>query len=471
MPVLLTVSCVDSLDDYNIDKKRASAVPATTLFSSAVKNLSDNVTTPNVNVNNFRLYVQQWATVTYTSEPRYDLTSRTISESFWQGLYRDVLADLKEARRIIDADASLLPGIKANQLAQIGVIEVYTWAVLVNTFSNVPYTKALDSKIALPAYDDASTIYYDLLTRLDASIAAFDTGSAGIGGSADILYGGDIDRWIKFGNSLKLKLAMILADKDPGKAKTMVQQAVANAISANNENARHTYLSSTPNNNPLSSNLQGPLSSRQDFVAAKPIVDLMNTLNDPRRPFYFTSVGDNYVGGVYGFPNAYATTSHISDKIAAPTFEALLLDNAEVKFLLAEAVERNFITGDAQTYYNQAIRASITYWGGTEADATAYLAQPDVAYSTAAGSYKQKIGVQKWIALNNRGYDSWIEWKRLDYPVLVPPSGSGVPAGLAIPVRLIYPVNEQNINGTQHGLAANAIGGDLPSIKLFWDIN
>ncbi|MBT1699459.1 SusD/RagB family nutrient-binding outer membrane lipoprotein [Fulvivirgaceae bacterium PWU4] len=471
LPVVLVTACVDSLDDYNIDQKRAAAVPATTLFSNAVKNLSDVITTPNVNTNNFRLYVQQWSVVEYITEARYSMTARNIPENFWGGLYRDVLADLKESKRIVNADALLLPEVKSNQLAQIEVMEVYTWSVLVNTFGNVPYKQALDPKIPLPAYDDASEIYSDLLTRLDAAIAGFSTTATGITGSADILYAGNIEKWKKFSNSLKLKLAMVLADKDPGKAKTLVQQAAPNVITSNAENARHTYLTSSPNNNPLSNNLVTPFTTRKDFVAGKTIIDVMNTLNDPRRPFFFTTVGGAYVGGRIGFTNDYALTSHISDKISAPTFEALLLDYSEVQFLLAEAVERGFITGNAETYYNEAITASILYWGGTAAEATTYLAQSAVAYTTAAGDYKQKIGTQKWLALNNRGYDSWLEWRRLDYPVLLPPSGPDVPDNLKVPVRMIYPIVEQNVNGAQRELAAAAIGGDASTTKLFWDVN
>jgi hypothetical protein len=136
----LITSCVDDLKDYNIDQKRASAVPAPTLFANAVKSLIDVLNTPNVNTNNFRLYVQQWATVTYTAEPRYDMTSRTIPQSWWQTIYRDVISDLKEARRLITADNLLVAEVKANQLAQIEVMECYAWSVLVNTFGNVPYS-------------------------------------------------------------------------------------------------------------------------------------------------------------------------------------------------------------------------------------------------------------------------------------------------------------------------------------------
>ncbi len=142
------------------------------------------------------------------------------------------------------------------------------------------------------------------------------------------------------------------------------------------------------------------------------------------------------------------------------------MDYSEVQFLLAEAVERGFIAGTAETYYNNAITASIIYWGGLASDATAYLAQPSVAYTTATGNYKEKIGVQKWIALNNRGYEAWVEWRRLDYPVLAP----ALPT-LVIPKRLIFPVSEQTQNGTAYTAAAAAMGGDLTTTKLFWDVN
>lgn len=466
----LVTSCVDDLKDYNISKKSAAAVPPATLFANAVRNLIDVLNTPNVNTNNFRLYIQQWATVTYTAEPRYDMTSRTIPQSWWQTIYRDVIADLKEAKRLITADNSLLPEVKANQLAQIEVMELYSWSVLVNTFGNIPYSKSFDPASTLPEYDDAATVYSDVLTRLDAAIANLNSTKAGIAATYDILYAGNIGRWVKFSNSLKLRLAMILADKDAAKATTMVTQAVAGGLMASNaDNARHTFLATAPNNNLVSNNLVAPFTTRQDFVASKTIVDKMNTLNDPRRQFYFTSVSGVYVGGINGYPNTYASTSHIGDKITAPTFEALFMDYSEVEFALAEAAARGFIAGGAavaETHYNNAITASIIYWGGTATDATTYLAQPAVAYTTATGTYKQKIGEQKALALNNRGYDAWIEWRRLDFPVLTP-----AVAGLNIPVRLIYPVSEQTQNGTAYTNAVNAMGGsDVTTVKLFWDM-
>nr|WP_295934753.1 SusD/RagB family nutrient-binding outer membrane lipoprotein [uncultured Dyadobacter sp.] len=468
LPFLLLTACVDSLEDYNVDTKRPSTAPPVTLFSNALKGLADTLTSPNVNVNNYRLYTQQWTTTTYLDEPRYNVTARIVPESFWRGLYKGVISDLNESRRLINADGLLGQATKDVQLAQIEVVEVMTWAALVNTFGNIPYSESMNPENPLPKYDDAKTVYDAILARLDAALPKLESKGTPFGGG-DLLYKGNIAQWVKFGNSLKLKLAMIIADSDPDKAKKMVAEAAPKVFTSNADKAAFPYISTPPNYNPIAQNLNALYTSRQDFIPSETVVNPMNELNDPRRPFLFTTIGGKYVGGQYGFLNTYSSFSHISDKIIDPAFEGLLLDYSEVEFLLAEAVERGFITGSAAEHYNKAVTASITYWGGTAAEAAAYLAQPKVAYATAEGTWKQKIGYQKWFALFNRGWESWVEWRRLDAPKLSPPSGGNVPAGLAIPVRMIYPIIEQTLNGANREAAANAIGGDLATTKLWWD--
>ncbi|NIJ53297.1 SusD/RagB family nutrient-binding outer membrane lipoprotein [Dyadobacter arcticus] len=470
LPVVLLASCVDSLDDYNINEKKATVVPPATLFSNSLKGLADVLTTPSVNTNNFRLYVQYWSTTTYLDEPRYNLTARPIPQAMWQALYRDVISDLTESRKILTADALLSPAIKNNQLAQLEIVEVYAWSVLLNTFGNIPYTEAMNPENPLPKYDDAKTVYDAILVRLDAALGMITPASAGFT-AGDLIYKGDMAKWSKFGNSLKLKLAMIIADVDAAKAKTLVAAAAPNVFTANADKAAFPYIGTPPNYNPIAQNLNILYSTRQDYVGASTLINPLNALNDPRRASFFTTTADGkYVGGNYGFLNTYANFSKVAPKIIEPTLEGLFMDYAEVEFFLAEAVERGFITsGTAASHYNAGITSSILYWGGTAADATTYLAQPLVAYATAKGDYKEKIGSQKWIALYNRGYEAWVEWRRLDYPKLLPPTGGSAPAGLAIPVRLIYPINEQTLNPANRETAAGAIGGDLAITKLWWD--
>ena len=470
LPVVLLASCVDSLDDYNINEKKAISVPPATLFSNALKGLTDVLTTPSVNTNNYRLYVQHWSTTTYLDEPRYNLTARAIPQALWQATYRDVISDLNDAKRLLNEDAFLDADIKSNEIAQIEIMEVYAWSVLLNTFGNVPYTDALNPLNPLPKYDDAKTVYDAILVRLDAALTSIKPASGSNFGAGDLLYQGNMAKWSKFGNSLKLKLAMIIADVDEAKAKTLVAAAAPNVFTSNADKAAFPYIGTPPNYNPVAQNLNRLYSTRQDYVGASTLIDPLNALNDPRRSAFFTTVNDKFVGGNYGFLNTYANFSKVGTKIIEPTLEGLLMDYSEVEFFLAEAVERGFITtGTPAEHYNNAISASILYWGGTAADVSAYLAQPKVAYATATGTYKEKIGLQKWIALYNRGWEAWVEWRRLDYPKLSPPTGGSAPAGLAIPVRIIYPINEQTLNPANREAAGTAIGGDLATTKLWWD--
>lgn len=463
--VFTLVSCEKDITSLNTDKKHPTVVAPEPLFANAQRNLSDILATPNVNSGIFRLLAQQWTETTYFDESRYDLSTRNIPQNFYAGIYRDVLRDLKEAKTLIPNNINTSADVKTNQLAIADIMQVYAYSLLVNTFGNIPYSEALDFSNSFPKFDDAKTIELDLLKRLDTDIAALKT-SAGSFGSSDNIYKGKVASWKKFAYTLKLKLGMLFADSDPAVAKAAVESAAPNVFTSNSDNAAFTYLGATPNTNPVWVNLVQ--SGRKDFVGANTLVDKMNSLDDPRRQFYFTkTTAGAYKGGIYGASNNYAAFSKPGDAIIKPSMENLFLDYVETEFLLAEAVERGFaVGGTAVTHYTNAVTASILYWGGTAVDAVTYLANPSVNYITATGNYKQKIGEQKWIALYNRGFDAWTEWRRLDFPVL------NVPPGLKytdIPLRFTYPVNEQNLNKTNYAAAASAIGGDLVKTKLFWD--
>ena len=466
--LVLAASCAD-LNSLNTDPKKASSVPGEMLFSSAEKNLYDIMTTNDVNRNVFRLLSQQQAQVTYITESRYDLGTRNIPQSFWQALYRDVLKDLATGKKLIAADSALLPAdavIKSNKLAIADIVEVYTYYTLVTCFGNVPYTETMDFTKLDPKFDDQKTVFYDLLDRLKADVEKLDV-AQGSFGTADLIYKGDVPSWIKFANSLRLKMGLVIAGTDMPKAIEVVNDAATNVFTSNADNAVLKYMTSEPNTNPIWVDLVK--SKRKDYVVTTTLLDPMNATNDPRRPFYFSAVTPGvYKGGEYGAGNVYASFSHSSDKVLAADFEALILDYQEVEFALAEAAARGgfAVTGTAQEHYDKAITASITYWGGTPAAAATYIAQPTVNYATLAGSWQEKIGLQKYIALYNRGYEAWTEWRRLDYPVFTPPTDITYDN---IPVRLTYPVSEQNLNKTQYEAAATAIGGDKLTTRLFWD--
>lgn len=461
--VIAFAGCRKNID--NIDPKNPSVAPASALFTNAQRTLASTLTSSNVNLNIFRLIEQYWQETTYTDESNYDLNTRSIPQNLWNAMYRDVLRDFQESKNLVKTQVTQTE-TRNTDTAIIDVMEVYSWYYLVTTFGNIPYSEALDINRTAPKYDDQHAIYLDLLARLNNDIAALGSTSAQSDlNGADIIYGGDASQWKKFANSFKVKMGMTIADSDPALSKTTVESAVASGVfTSNADNAYFNFLASPPNTNPVWVDLVQ--SGRKDFVASSTIINRMVALNDPRLPLYFTfnSTGNAYSGGAPGASSNYATFSKPSTKLTAPDFPADLLSYSEIEFFLAEAVQRGYnVGGTAAQHYNNAVTASILEWGGTQAQAAAYLAQPQVAYDPV--NWKQRIGEQKWIALYNRGWDAWIEQRRLDYPQLVAPST----ALSAYPVRFTYPVTEQNLNRVNYEQAAQAIGGDLVTTRLFWD--
>ena len=478
--LLLATSCVNSLTDYNIDPKSPATVSAGSLVTSGELGLSRVLVDPSVNVNPFRFYVQYWAETQYPDETNYDIGTRQINRTFWRDLYLGggttdptytpgVLSNLKAASATITADNTLDANVKANQLACVEVLSVYAWTVLVDSYGNVPYKQALDYTNGQPSYDDAAAIYTDLFARLNAAISAMKPASAGLG-SADLIYGGNMANWLKFANSLKLRMAITTVDADAARAKTQAEQAAKAVFAANADEATFKFAGSPPNTNPLWESLVQ--SGRHDFVGTSVFIDTLAYFKDPRLPKYFQVVGagsnaGKYAGGEYGSSNDYSSSSNPGAPLLEPTLPAELESYSEVEFLLAEAAARGFnVGGTVTSHYNAAITASIQSWGGSAAEAAAYLAQPSVAYATAAGSsFKTKIGNQEWIALYNQPVQAWNTWRRLDTPVLTP----GADALSDIPLRFPYPFDEQNINAVNYAAAATAIGGDKVSTKIFWD--
>jgi hypothetical protein len=477
--ILIAVSfaCTKSFEKFNTDVKSPATVKGEALFSKAELSLVDQISSTDVNLNVLKLYAQYWTETTYTDEANYDIVDRTISDNtFLEYFVGDAsniggfLTDFKEAARLINTEQELTPdagGVKQNKLAIIELLSVYAWQNLVDIFGNVPYTDALDINNIAPKYDDAATIYNDLLSRIDNAQANLDPASVSFG-SADLIYNGDVTKWKLFANSLKLKLGINLADVNPTLSKTTIESAVAAGVfESSADDALLPYLGAIHTNPIYQSVIQ---SGRDDFIPANTIVDLMNLLLDPRRPFYFTLFNNQYVGGTYGESSPFTKYSHIASPISQPTFPGVLLTYYEVLFYEAEAVARGFAGGGTLSdLYNRAVTESIIWWGGTEADAAAYLAQPTVAYATAPGPWQQKIGTQEYIAFYTRGLEGWTEWRRLDYPVLnMPPS---ITSYDQIPKRMTYPINEQTLNKANYTTASQAIGGDLVTTRVFWDIH
>lgn len=445
----------EQYEDLNRDPKNPTDVASDFLFTAATVSLSDNMASPNVNDGLYRFLAQYFTTTTYLDEPNYNFSSRSNPDNVWSEIYRDVLLDVQDAKSKVMENSELAQAAKDARLGQLEVIEVYAWHVLVDTFGDIPYTQGLQAEeFPQPTYDDDMAIYEDLITRLGNVTAMLSAGQGYT--TADVVYGGDMNKWMMFANSLKLRLGMRISDAET------VQSAVSNGVfMANADNATVEYQGADPYGNPLWEDLV--LSGRSDFLASNTIVDYMNELDDPRRMVYFDDNKEEYIGGIYGASNNYGDYTHIGDPFKQPTREGILLDYAEVRFNQSRAAELGYsVGGDAETHYNAAITASMEYWGVAEGEISAYLSQGAVAYD---GSVDQ-FAKQYWIAMFDNPFQGWSLWRKYDAPELNIPAEFETP----IPLRYTYPVDETNLNRTNYEAAAEAIGGDTAQTPIFWDV-
>jgi hypothetical protein len=464
--VLLSAACTKDISRFNIPTKQPAVVPPGPIFTYATKQLTDIMADCGGN-NTFRHIVEHWSQTIIEDAAQYNFNVTGNSDAWWNRMYL-VLNNLKACDSVLQMQTTTAAPVLANERTIVDIMSVYTWNVLVNTYGNIPYSQALNWRMLNPKYDDAKTIQQDLETRLAADIAKLDPTNASFASTEDLYYGGKVSSWVAFGNSLMMKIAMTLADVDATHSQSLVEAASPKAFQSQTTDAIWHYLA-VPNNNPTYQAIV--LSGRQDFIACSTLIDTLKAYNDPRLPgFFSTNNNGAYAGAPLGAQVVFALMSKPSARLSKDTTSYIFMDYIDMEFYRAEAIERGFnVGGTAEQHYNTAITLSIEYWGGSATDAQNYLALPNVAYTTAAGTWRQKIGLQKWIAMYCRGFDGWTDLRRFDYPIMIPPIG----AVSGFPNRLTYPAvtyTEQALNGANYTQAAAAIGGDKAETKLYWDI-
>lgn len=467
----IVFSCNDRLEDLNTPNKRAAEVPAEPLFANGVREMFDLMTNTDVNINVFRLYAQYWAQTTYPDESQYNMVNRFIPDNFWTNAYRDILMDLNTAAIRVEEtqeEIDLPEAQKINQLAMIDVCKVYMFSILVDAFGAVPYSEALNPDILTPKYDPGNEVYAGIIQTLDAAIANLNVEEDGFSPSQDLIFQGDVAGWLKFANSIKVRLAINISDVDPGKAGTMINEALTSGVFENADKAAIEYKDSPPNTHPVYESLV--ISGRNDFVVANTLVDIMASMSDPRLAVYADPTEDAdgneiYQGGVYGSANSFRRNSHVGAYFYEPDVEGVLIDYGMVQFWLAEAAAKGIALPEtAEQYYTRAVTASFEEWGlGDQVEA--YLAGAGAFDAT---NWKQVIGIQEWLSQYNKPFEGWTTWRRLDF------EGFNVPEGLEesdIPRRFIFPVEEATLNPTASKAAAGMIGADNVQTKVFWDVN
>lgn len=394
---------------------------------------------------------------------QYDVNPSS-TDDIWSSIYAVVLRDLKAVQ--VQSRAS-------GDSVYVGVSQIlmaYSFSVLTDMYGDIPFTQALQDNTDLtPAYDTQETIYPALIAMIDAGIANVKSTAGLKPRTDDLMYGGNMVSWEKFGNSLKLRLLNHLSKRQPGAAAAFLATAPA-LISTNAETAQVVYGESSANANPVHG--FDVLSGRKDMAVASTIIDKMKALADPRMPQFFEAVknGTNqgqYLGNIPGGDEDDAGESlfsRIGPAYASINSPVVFMSAAEVQFIIAEVRLREGNVAAAAAAYNAAITADFDYLG-LGSSAAAYLQKPEVAFDNTL----QRIIEQKWITLFQAPHEAWVDWRRTGFPLL---TGAAVSrTNGVIPRRLPYPQLEINLNRTSLEAGPGVpIPVEALKQRVWWDV-
>ena len=474
--------CRKDFEEINTNPNEPTSVSTGFLLTAAQKRIMDEYYDSFWGSRRAMQLSQYWSSNQYSNESRYQFRTETTNGA-WRDFYAGPLQDLQTIIDLNDESPEDVVGYgaNANQIAVASLLQAWIFQHLTDAFGAIPMSEALQKGESpnTPAYDSQEQVYGQLITMINDALASID--ESGAGPQGDAIYGGDMMMWRKFGNSLKLRVGMRMADANPSGAQAAVESAIAGGvdgiIAGNDDNALFAYLSGAPNNNPINEDYK----TRNDFAASNVMVDYLAGLNDPRLGVYYSPRDEDgtFVGEVYGLSEenaALTPNTAVSQRgaaILAADMPGIFIDAASTHFILAESAERGWASIlSAEEHYNAAITLSMNFWGITDDAAIAdYLAQGDVAYGSAPGAWNEKIGAQKWIALYMQGYEAWAEYRRLDFGILQACADGALQGDGSVPTRFQYPLDEQTLNNESWAAGVAANGGDELSTKLWWDVN
>ena len=487
--LMVQVSCDDGFDEINTNPNAANEINPNFQFSYC------QLTTSGERYENWRavliyssVMIQHFATTCgYWNGDKYTYNAG-YSSSLYDRNYTNTIKNMEDLLNTLRND----PEADQAKLAMARIWRVVTFHRMTDMYGDVPYFdagKGFLEGIDLPRYDPQSEIYADMLKELEEALAQLN----GTGfGSADFVYGGDLEQWRRFGNSLMLRLGMRLSEVDPATAQATVSKAIAGGLM--DSHLDDAFITHT--NGPEGINMNG-IGEVLDLVngsggddcprLSKTLVDWMSATGDPR----LDVVGVPPVnGGPHrGLPNGLdaqalvdlgapdtLTTDDFSDvnpaivKVESPM---MFMTYAETQFLMAEAILKGWASGDAATHYENGIRGAMKSWehhGLTipDADIDTYIA------NNPFDGTESQIGWQFWAATILNEYEAFSNWRRTGYPELVPVNFPGNVTNGQIPLRLAISQGEATTNSANWDEAKSrqGLGDDFGShlaVPVWWD--
>ena len=471
--ILLLTSCEDYLD-VNVDPNNPTSaspdliLPVAQKYTANIIHASDGGGRRANGLGNLMMYnwSQSDGFAWYPDEFKYNVTS-----SFYATIFNDsYTSSLKQYQLLTQL------GERYDYYIAIGMImKAYHFQLLVDFFGDVPYSEALLRKDnATPKYDKAQDIYADLLVQLDAAVALInDAANPIVPGADDVMFAGNMTKWKQFANTVKLRIAV------RSKNAAAITAAFANPAGFITADVmvQPGYSKDAGKQNPFW-NLYGSdeggtkTLTHKATCATDYILSYLTTTQDPRIDFLYEIPPTGTHKGVKQGLLDYDTPvvdAFVPEKVSnigpgllkSASMGACIFTLAESNFNQAEAALAQPTLGNAQTFYENGVKASFAYLGA--GSATAYLAKDFKNVSwTSSPNKLEAIITQKWIAVNGiTAEQSWFDYSRTKFPANLPISAQATTSDR--PVRLFYPSNELSANGANVPAQPNAFTG-----KIFW---
>lgn len=464
-------SCTKSFEDNNQNLNSPTTAPSTNLLGFALEDYAAGLYDVWGNMNEPETYGGHLGKIQYIDEARYVFRGSVV-QSDWTYSYRD----MKNLQLVYNA---ALKSGQVNQQAVALTFQSFIGQIATDTWRDLPFSDALkgDSGVITPKYDKQEDIYPVLLANLKKANDLFAQGTIDELGAGDFLYNGDVAKWRKFCNSIRLRIAIRISKVDPATAKSVIEEIAGNpsqnpVFTSNDDNAFFNWPGGKPYNEPWASDKLD--NSRDDHAVSDVLVITLQNLSDPRISVYAKLASDDVYRGVgIGIPDQDRLPSlGLYSRIGARFREnkqgfTPFMRYAEVEFILAEAAANGWNVGvTVENAYNKGIQASMEENEVAGGDVTTYINSANVKYNGDV----TKINLQKWIALFKDGHEAWAESRRTDVPSLPAAKGSPYPGHNRAPFRYPYPDNEIKLNGGNSAASVAQLKDNFWGQQMWWDV-
>ncbi len=472
--LLVAGACTKEFDQMNTDPNNPVSISPQFLLPYAIEASVDRywghrVRFERLNLDGAMLWMQYLSRNIYSNEGDNYGISPAFYNNTWKGFFNDGLVNFQ--RIVVQAgEGSKSPNPNYEGVAL--VMRSWVFSLMTDCYGAIPYSEALkgtaEKPIYAPTYDSQETVYAGILEDLKVANEKLTVGGPAVNG--DILYSGDILKWKKLANSLRIRLANRQAAKKPAESRAILQEILGNPakypiFTSNADNASLKNTAVLPSNNEWHQVMIQD--GRTDWNISKTMVDRLTALNDTRLAvFAQPNKEGKFIGVPNGLPDAIATTylgpgATLGTAFMQASTPSVIMTHAELMFILAEAALDGDITGSAQDYFEKGITASFGQYS---------LTVPGGYLTTVGVITRSTVMEQKWIALFGQGIEAWTEYRRTGLPAMPAKDARAVFENDGVlPTRLPYPTSEYSLNkaNLEAGIGLNG-GADNMKTALWW---